>query len=87
MPVTPPPTLALRFRQNNSPLRLLGTTSPRVRSPWLAAKASPLSLASADQPNVQIATDFCLAQKNGTGLLCLNAQPEAAGQQLAGTIQ
>lgn len=26
-------------------------------------------------------------RKNGTGLLCLNAQPEAAGQQLAGTIQ
>ena len=32
-----PPTLALRFRQNNGRLRLLGTTSPRVRSPWLAA--------------------------------------------------
>ena len=32
------PTLALRFRQKTTALRLLGTTSPRVRSPWLAAK-------------------------------------------------
>ncbi|MBT4146002.1 MAG: hypothetical protein HOE45_03830 [Gammaproteobacteria bacterium] len=29
-----PPTLALRFRQNNGP-SLLGTTCPRVRSAWL----------------------------------------------------
>jgi hypothetical protein len=31
---TPTPTLALRFRQNNGPTPSLGTTSPRVRSPW-----------------------------------------------------
>lgn len=54
---------------------------------WRMIKASPFNLALADQPVVQIATYFCLAQKNGTGLLCLDVQSEAAGHKLTGTIQ
>ena len=54
---------------------------------WRMIKASPLKLGFADQSAAQIATDFCLAQKNDTGLLCIKVQPEPAGHKLAGKIQ
>lgn len=54
---------------------------------WRIIHASPLTVVLSDQQPTQLATDFCLAQKNSTGLLCINAQPQSAGQHLAGSIR
>ncbi len=54
---------------------------------WRLIKTSPLLIRYADQQAVQLDTELCLAQKNGTGLLCVRAQSESAGQKLTGSIK
>ncbi|GFO72039.1 translocation and assembly module TamB [Bathymodiolus japonicus methanotrophic gill symbiont] len=54
---------------------------------WQIIRASPIEVVQDDQQSLQLATDFCLAQKNSTGLFCINVQSESAGHALAGTIK
>ena len=54
---------------------------------WRIIQASPLAVAFTDQQSMQLDTEFCLAQKNATGLICIDAQTESTGRQLNGTIK
>ncbi|OQK17278.1 hypothetical protein AU255_05160 [Methyloprofundus sedimenti] len=54
---------------------------------WEIIKTSPLQIALVDEQAPKLDTEICLAQKSGTGLLCISAVSELTGQKLTGTIQ
>jgi len=55
---------------------------------WRLIQSTPLKLLFAQQDAVQVQTELCIAQLAGTGLLCINANPEPrSGQRISGSIK